>query len=61
MDVASSEFHTSDGMYDLDFKVCLLFCRTTLFEPMGPEHSFSGGLGEFFFFFFSQCQHSTAK
>lgn len=21
MDVASSEFHTSDGMYDLDFKV----------------------------------------
>lgn len=24
MDVASSEFHTSDGMYDLDFKVCAL-------------------------------------
>ena len=22
MDVASSEFHTDDGMYDLDFKVC---------------------------------------
>lgn len=21
MDVASSEFHTEDGMYDLDFKV----------------------------------------
>lgn len=24
MDVASSEFHTDDGMYDLDFKVCAL-------------------------------------
>lgn len=25
MDVASSEFHTEDGMYDLDFKVCVYF------------------------------------
>lgn len=26
MDVASSEFHTDDGMYDLDFKVCVREC-----------------------------------
>lgn len=32
MDVASSEFHTSDGMYDLDFKVRA--CVSSLYEDL---------------------------
>lgn len=52
MDVASSEFYTSDGMYDLDFKVCwvvtvLLYvcCFAYVTWYLYPGHGERGGGG----------------
>lgn len=38
MDVASSEFHTDDGMYDLDFKVCACVCLVCCTNPWRRDH-----------------------
>lgn len=44
MDVASSEFHTDDGMYDLDFKVCacVKLCKHSRRRDqlLGGEHAY---------------------